>query len=87
METSPPSTDNIGGTGTAAAVSRNRYLLTNHHVVEDCNVLKIRQDGKCLNAKLISTDAVNDLALLKTAQSSIHLTQLRDDLCVGGGDG
>ena len=41
-------------------------IVTNEHVVEGCNNMKIVIDGEEIEAEVIATDNVNDLALLKT---------------------
>ena len=51
------------GTGTAFSVSTAGHVLTNHHVVEDCKEVKVA--GRDGIAKVITSDRVNDLALLQ----------------------
>lgn len=51
------------GTGTAFSVSTAGHVLTNHHVVEDCKEMKVA--GRDGIAKVITSDRVNDLALLQ----------------------
>ena len=51
--------------GTAFFISRDGYLLTNHHVVNGCSISKLSYKGKDYNTKLIATDKTLDLALLK----------------------
>ena len=55
-----------GGSGTAFLISKNGYLLTNHHVVQGCSLNKIIYKGKKYPTKLIAQDKTLDLALLKT---------------------
>ena len=51
--------------GTAFFISRDGYLLTNHHVVNGCSISKLSYKGKDYDTKLIATDKTLDLALLK----------------------
>lgn len=51
------------GTGTAFAVSSAGHALTNHHVINGCTEVKVA--GREGVAKVITSDSVNDLALLQ----------------------
>jgi hypothetical protein len=51
--------------GTGFAVSENGYVLTNDHVINGCQALKIHTKDKIVSAKIISRDSLNDLALIK----------------------
>ena len=55
-----------GYTGTAFFINNQGYLITNHHVIKDCqNKSKISYSNQDLDVKLIASDANLDLALLK----------------------
>ena len=51
--------------GTAFFITRDGYLLTNHHVVNGCSISKLSYKKKNYDTKLIATDKTLDLALLK----------------------
>ena len=54
-------------------VSSDGYILTNNHVVEDADDIRVEiTDGRTLVAKLIGTDKPSDLAVIKVegAESS-----------------
>lgn len=51
------------GTGTAFFINSLGNLVTNYHVVDGCN--EVRLSGQEGVATVVTTDAVNDLALLK----------------------
>lgn len=53
------------GSGTGFAVSKAGYIVTNVHVIKDCDDVDIPFRGKDLSLSVIFTDARNDLALLK----------------------
>jgi len=56
----------IQGTGSGVIISKNGYILTNAHVVENATELSINlHDGSKFKATLIGTDKENDLAVLK----------------------
>jgi serine protease Do len=57
---------NYGGIATGFAISSNGYIVTNFHVVKDADSVYVQNvDGDPYHAKIIATDAANDLAILK----------------------
>ena len=54
------------GSGTAFFISDKGHMITNHHVVNYCNITKVNYFGKTGTAKILAYDKVNDLALLET---------------------
>ena len=58
----PMPTKNDVTTGTGFAVSNNGLILTNNHVVEQCDAITVRGKG---SARIKEIDERNDLALLK----------------------
>ena len=55
-----------GGSGTGFIIDREGYILTNHHVVDNADVIKITLDNeKEFEAELIGSDSKTDIALLK----------------------
>ena len=51
--------------GTGFFVSRNGHVITNYHVIEECDVNKLTFNGKEIKADTLAVDKVNDLAILK----------------------
>jgi S1-C subfamily serine protease len=51
--------------GSGFAVSSSGYVITNHHVIEGCQKVKIHHDGKTIPSIVVTFDPKNDLALLK----------------------
>jgi serine protease Do len=75
------------GVGSGFVISSDGYILTNNHVVDDANQIKIKlADGKEYDAKVVGRDPKTDLALLK-AEGASNLQPLRlgdsDSLKVG----
>jgi serine protease Do len=61
-----PSQNRINGMGTGILVDPRGYIITNHHVVEDVNLIRVRlADGTSVSARVLARDAESDLALLK----------------------
>ncbi|HEV3119081.1 MAG TPA: trypsin-like peptidase domain-containing protein, partial [Gemmataceae bacterium] len=61
-----PSQNRINGMGTGIIVDPRGYIVTNHHVVEDVSVIRIRlSDGTNYSARILTRDPETDLALLK----------------------
>jgi serine protease Do len=61
-----PTPNHINGMGTGIVIDPRGYIVSNHHVVEDVNVLRVRlADGSTHGARVLVRDAENDLALLK----------------------
>src|SRR5437868_2925010 len=58
--------------GSGVIVSADGYILTNHHVIDGAQDIKIDlNDGRTLDAKLIGSDAPSDLALLKVNAANL----------------
>jgi serine protease Do len=56
----------VNGMGTGIIIDPRGYIITNHHVVEEVSVLRVRlADGASATARVIARDNENDLAMLK----------------------
>ena len=51
--------------GTGFYVSHEGHIISNHHVIEGCNIIKLTFRGKELSADVLAVDKMNDLAILK----------------------
>src|SRR6266852_4335291 len=61
-----PSQNRINGMGTGVLLDPPGYIVTNHDVVEDVHVIRMRlNDGSTYSARVLSRDPDADLALLK----------------------
>lgn len=61
-----PSQNRVNGMGTGILIDPRGYIVTNQHVVEEVNVIRVRLgDGTALSARVLARDNENDLALLK----------------------
>jgi len=58
--------------GSAVIISRDGYLLSNYHVVENAEeILIAMQDGRTTDAKIIGSDPETDLAVLKVEMGEL----------------
>jgi serine protease Do len=56
----------VNGMGTGIVIDPRGYIITNQHVVEDVQLIRIKlSDGSAQNGRVISRDSEHDLALLK----------------------
>lgn len=63
---SPMQPQRVNGMGTGIVIDSRGYLITNHHVIDDVQSLRVRLlDGTSLPARVLATDKPNDLALVK----------------------
>lgn len=61
-----PSERKQQGVGSGCIISKEGYILTNNHVLEDADQIKVKlADGKELDGRIIGRDPKTDLALVK----------------------
>jgi len=73
--------------GSGVIVSADGYILTNHHVIDGAQDIKVDlNDGKTLDAKLIGSDPPSDLALLKISATGLTFLTPGDSDKVRVGD-
>src|SRR6202008_898477 len=62
----PVQPQRVNGMGTGIVLDGRGYILTNYHVVDDVNSLRVRlHDGTGYTARVVATDKEADLALIK----------------------
>src|SRR5919205_3222946 len=67
------------GLGSGVIVSADGYILTNHHVVDGAEEIKVDlNDGRTLPAKVVGTDQPSDLAVLKIEATGLPVLPLGD---------
>ena len=65
-EGNPPRSFEQQGVGSGFVMSREGYILTNNHVVEDADQIKVKlANGKEYDGKVVGRDPKTDLALIK----------------------
>ncbi len=74
------------GLGSGVIVSSDGYILTNNHVIEEADTIKVRlMDDRTVPARVIGADAKTDIAVLKIDEKNLPTVKLgnSDDLRVG----
>ncbi|MBI2955414.1 MAG: trypsin-like peptidase domain-containing protein [Chloroflexi bacterium] len=67
------------GTGSGVIFDKDGYILTNNHVVENSQGLKVTlPDGRTSDGKIIGTDARSDLAVIKITGEDLPTAELGD---------
>ena len=59
------SVESVAASGTGFFISDDGYLISNNHVVEGANQVRLVTSAGLISAKVVKVDAANDLALLK----------------------
>ncbi|HKG03303.1 MAG TPA: trypsin-like peptidase domain-containing protein [Conexibacter sp.] len=77
--TSPFGTDQGGeATGTGFVIDAEGHILTNYHVVADATSVDVGfDDNRVVQARVLGTDATNDLALLQVETDGLKLSPLQ----------
>ena len=76
----------LAGTGSGFIISEDGYVMTNYHVVEGAEKLTVTTHlGEEHDARLIGSDEINDVALLKVDADGLDPVEIgsSDDLLVG----
>lgn len=71
--------------GSGIILSADGYILTNYHVIEGADQLKVNAGGEEYTAKVVGTDESSDLAVLKIDASNLTAIEVgsSSDLTVG----
>jgi Do/DeqQ family serine protease len=75
------------GLGSGVIISTDGYILTNHHVIDGAEQIKVDlNDNRTLDAKVIGSDPPSDLAVLKIEATNLPVLALGDSDKVRVGD-
>jgi serine protease Do len=67
------------GTGSGVVIDAKGFILTNNHVVEDADEVKVTfVDGKTVSGKVVGTDPKTDLAVVKVDGVDVKPAKLGD---------
>jgi len=77
----------VEGVGSGVVIDEKGYILTNNHVIDDAERLKVTlTDGRVLRGRVVGSDEVTDLAVIKVeAEQPLPAAELgnSDDLKAG----
>jgi S1-C subfamily serine protease len=77
----------VEGVGSGVVIDEKGYILTNNHVIDDAERLKVTlADGRVLKGKVVGSDGVTDLAVIKVeSEQPLPAAELgnSDDLKAG----
>ena len=83
----PPVAQHREALGSGVIVSTDGFILTNHHVVDGADQIKVDlNDNRTLDAKVVGSDVLSDLAVLKIDASNLPVLPLGDSDKVRVGD-
>ena len=75
------------GLGSGVIVSQDGYILTNNHVVEGSDTVKVElSDDRSFTAKVVGTDPATDLAVVKIEAKELPTLEFGDSDAVKVGD-
>ena len=77
----------LSGLGSGIIISTDGYILTNHHVIDGAEQIKVDlNDNRTLDAKVVGFDPPSDLAVLKIDAKNLPVLALGDSDRVRVGD-
>ena len=75
------------GAGSGVIVAENGYIVTNNHVIDGASKINVTlKNGKAYDAKLVGTDSIIDIALLKIEESGLTAATFGDSDSLEVGD-
>jgi S1-C subfamily serine protease len=75
-----------GGAGSGVLVAPDGYILTNHHVVEKADQLRVTlTDGTSMGAVFVGSDPPNDLAVIRAEAGGLPYATLGDSSLLRSG--
>ena len=70
-----------GASGSSFLISQKGHIITNYHVIENCNTIpKVKYKDSEVDAKIISKDKFLDLALLKSELKNQNYLEISEKL-------
>lgn len=78
-QSQPPAERQRLGLGSGVIIDANGYILTNHHVIDGAEEIKVDfSDNRSLDARLVGADPPSDLAVLKVDATNLPVLTLGD---------
>lgn len=86
-EQQPPREQRRHGLGSGVIISSEGYVLTNNHVIDGADEIKVRlADGREVDATVVGTDPQTDVAVLKIESENLPVAVLADSDQIRVGD-
>jgi serine protease Do len=83
----PPSVEREKSLGSGVVVNADGYILTNNHVIDGASDVKVLlSDNRRFNARIVGTDPMTDLAVLKIDAASLPVLAFSDSSKVEPGN-
>jgi serine protease Do len=77
----------VPAAGSGVIISTDGYIITNNHVVENANSIKVTlYDGKEYDAELVGTDSKSDIAVIKIQAAGLTSATVGDSSKIATGD-
>ena len=74
-----PESQHLQGLGSGVIVNKDGYILTNHHVIQGADDIKVTlYDKREFEAKLIGTDPLTEVAVIKIQGGNLPIARLGD---------
>lgn len=71
--------ERLNGLGSGVILSTDGYIVTNNHVIEGADRLEVvLNDNRTLEATLVGTDPLTDIALIKIEADDLHVIPMGD---------
>ena len=74
------------GSGSGVVFEKNGYIITNNHVVDDADIIKVIAGKRNYEAKLVGKDPNSDLAVIKINSSELSVIDKGDSEKVAVGE-
>ncbi|MFA9444365.1 S1C family serine protease [Egicoccus sp. AB-alg6-2] len=69
-----------GGLGSGVIYRSDGYILTNHHVIDGAGTVRVRlSNGDLLEAEVVGSDELNDIAVIRVERTDLPQVNLRPD--------
>ena len=79
--------DSPEGSSSGIIVKSDGFIVTNYHVIKDATEIKVKlSNNNVLKARVVGTDAISDLAVIKVEASNLPIAKFGDSSKVKIGD-
>lgn len=76
----------LSGLGSGVIIRSDGYIITNYHVIEDADSLKVEIDGTEYDGTVVGGDATSDIAVVKVDKTGLPAIEIADSSNIQVGD-